>query len=503
MFRFHRVLIAYAVAFPLALILGYLVATPDMTSIGVVALVLFFLALPLMIQWNHAALIFFWNSVFVAGFLPGQLPLWTVFAALTFGMGVVHRVMGHRNFLPVPELTKPMLFFAAVVIVTAKIRGGIGVRALGSNSFGGKHYFYVLAGILGYFALTSQSISIGKSAQAAKWFFLSELSAGLANVAYLLGPAFYFLYFFVSTDFAVGQAQAEFQQNVVKRLGGLAPCAAGLFCFVLARWGIRGVFEWTKPWRLLLFIVAVTAALFSGFRSEIGFLGILFIVQFIVEGLWKTAFLPGFAVLGALCLIPIMIFADSMPITVQRTLAFLPLKIDPQARIETEGSTLWRMEMWREVLPEVPRYLLIGKGYAIDPVDLYLTDEAIRMGLISNYEEAILSGDYHNGPLSVIMPFGIFGAIAFLWILGAGIKVLYCNRRYGDPRLRTVNNFFLAYFLAQCLQFFFVFGALDSPQSVFFGILGLSVSINSGVCRKKVRKAVPEISSAAVVLQPA
>ena len=187
---------AYAVAIPLALILGYLIATPDMASAAVVGMVLFFLALPLLIQWNHGLLIFFWNSAFIAGFLPGQLQIWTIFAMLTFVMGMVHRVMGHRSFLRAPELTKPILFLAAVVVLTAKIQGGVGLRVLGSGSFGGKNYFYVLSAIIGYFALTSQSVSILKSTRAVKWFFLSGLSQGLSNLAYTLGPAFYFIFFF-------------------------------------------------------------------------------------------------------------------------------------------------------------------------------------------------------------------------------------------------------------------------------------------------------------------
>jgi len=108
------------------------------------------------------------------------------------------------------------------------------------------------------------------------------------------------------------------------------------------------------------------------------------------------------------------------------------------------------------------------------------------MGIISSYESAMVAGDYHSGALSVLMPFGMFGTIAFLWLLGAGVKVLHCNRRYGDPKLKLINDFFLSYFLAQVLIFFFVFGALNSQLSVFLGILGLSVSLNGGVCRKKV-----------------
>jgi hypothetical protein len=486
MFRIHRVLAAYAVAIPLALILGYLIATPDMASIAVVGMVLFFLALPLLIQWNHAILIFLWNSVFIAGFLPGQLQLWTIFAAMTFGMGVVHHVMGRRPFLRAPTVTKPLLFLAAVVVVTAKIRGGLGMRVLGSGSFGGKYYFYVLAAIVGYFALISQPIPHSKSARAVKWFFLSGLSQGLSNLAYTLGPAFYFIYFFVSTGFAEGQAAANWGPDLVKRLGSLAPCATGLVGFCLARWGIRGLFEWNKPWRMLLLITALTAGLFSGYRSEVALLFVWLGVQFIVEGLWKTTLLPVLAFIGVLALIPVLLFANKMPDAVQRALAFLPVSIDPQVRQETVASSEWRYEMWQEVWPEVPKYLLLGKGYAIDPTDMYLTEEAARMGIVNTYETSILAGDYHSGPLSVIMPFGLFGAIAFLWLLGAGIKVLYCNRRYGDPNLRGINDFFFSYFIAQCLAFFFVFGALNSQLSVFLGILGMSVSLNGGVCRKKV-----------------
>jgi O-antigen ligase len=140
--------------------------------------------------------------------------------------------------------------------------------------------------------------------------------------------------------------------------------------------------------------------------------------------------------------------------------------------------------MWREVLPEVPKYLFLGKGYSIDPVDLYLTEQASQSGLLSNYETSIIAGDYHNGPLSVLMPFGLPGAIAVLWLLGAGVKVLYGNMRYGDARLRLINAVLLSYFLAQTIQFFFVVGAISSQLVAFMGILGLSVSFNGGVCRK-------------------
>jgi hypothetical protein len=117
-------------------------------------------------------------------------------------------------------------------------------------------------------------------------------------------------------------------------------------------------------------------------------------------------------------------------------------------------------------------------------VDLYLTEQATQAGLINNYETSIVAGDYHNGSLSVLIPFGILGAIAVLWLLGAGLRALYWNNRFGDARLKQVNMAFLSFFLTQCIFFFFVFGAISSQLAVFLGILGLSVSLNGGVCRR-------------------
>jgi hypothetical protein len=487
MFNIHRILIAYAVAIPLALVLGYLVATPDLASVAALGLVLFCLALPLIIQWHHALLIVCWNSAFMIGFMPGQPRLWLLLAGLAFGIAAVNHVTGLKSFLRAPELTKPVLFLLGVVLVTAWFRGGLGSRVLGSSGYGGRGYIYVLGAIVGYFALTAQRIPLGKSERTVKMFFLSGLTFALCNLAYALGPAFYMLYYFVSVDYALAQAAGAWGVSV-ERFSGLGPVATGLLCFILARWGIRRTFEWDKPWRLLLLTAAMVAGLFSGFRSEIGFLGAFFMVQFLVEGLWKTALLPLFCLLGALCLAPMLLFANKMPPTVQRSLAvFLPIvqiNIDPFVRAEAVSSIQWRQEMWSEVYPEIPKYLILGKGYSIDPVDLYLTEQATQSGLLNNYELSIVAGDYHNGPLSVLIPFGMFGAIAFLWLLGAGVKVLYCGYRYGDVRLRQVNMCLLSFFVTQCVFFFFVFGAISSQLVVFLGILGLSVSLNGGVCRK-------------------
>src|SRR5713226_9167687 len=137
-------------------------------------------------------------------------------------------------------------------------------------------------------------------------------------------------------------------------------------------------------------------------------------------------------------------FVTKLPLSVQRSLSMLPLEIDPAARADADASSQWRLEMWKVLLPQVRQYFFLGKGYAIDPADLYLTGESMRRGLAKSFEEAIVSGDYHSGVLSILIPFGVFGLMAFLWFLSASLRVLYRNYRYGDPARSKLNTVLLS-----------------------------------------------------------
>jgi hypothetical protein len=134
--------------------------------------------------------------------------------------------------------------------------------------------------------------------------------------------------------------------------------------------------------------------------------------------------------------------------------------------------------MWNEVLPDVPKYLFRGKGYSFDPTEMDLADENARRGFGTQFSEALIVGDYHSGPLSVLIPLGLWGVLAFGWFMVACLRYLYYNYRHGDPELQRINLFLLTYFVARLVGFVFVFGALNYDLFVFTGLIGLSVSLN-------------------------
>jgi hypothetical protein len=197
-------------------------------------------------------------------------------------------------------------------------------------------------------------------------------------------------------------------------------------------------------------------------------------VLFFFEGLHRTHLLPlclGLLLAAGLALIPL---ANKLPASVQRTLSFLPLDIDPLVKQTAVQSTDWRLEIWKSVLPQVPKYLLKGKGYSLDPNDLYMGSFTFGSGAAW----ATQTGDYHNGPLTLIIPFGIFGVIGFGWFMVASWRYLHYQFRFGDPRLHRANTFLFALFAVKLFSFIAVYGSFYSDLPMFVGLIGLSVSLN-------------------------
>lgn len=478
--KIPRAHLIMALCLPLAVLLGYFLAEPmESGSMAIIVLVLFVLGVPLMMKWHHPILVWCWNAFITPVFLPGQPQIWVPVAAASMVFALLNRAVNPENrFIYIPSIANSLLFLAAVVLITAWATGGIGIRSLGGARYGGRNYVLILMAIVGFFAFSSVRIPPEKAGFYVGMFFLVGLTSIIPNIIYTLGPKFYPLFSIFPAGFAVDQARGDFALGPgIFRIGGLGLLGPSLWCFALARYGIRGALDLAKPLGLFLLVVAAVCCAASGFRSCVIFIVMIFCALFYFEGLHKTRMLPlclGLTLLGAAILLP---NANRLPWVVQRTISFLPVKVDPIAGGSAEASTEWRLEIWKQAIPEIPKYLLIGKGYSMDPTAMYLADQSARQQ--GNYTDAILlNGDYHSGPLSVIIPLGIFGTIGFISFLVASGVFLYRNYRLGDTRLRCINTFFFAYFLCKVVFFFFIFGSLYSDLCSFTGLIGLSVSLN-------------------------
>lgn len=471
----------FGICLPLAVLMGYLLAEPfESTSLSVLLMIAAVLLVPVLMRWYHPLLILSWNLAAQLAFLPGAPRLWALMSLLGLFFAVLNRSVNPKfRFAQVPALTLPLLALTLVVIATGMATGGIGLRVMGSQIVGGRGYFYLVAAVAGYFALSSRAIQKHRVMLYVALFFLPGVTAIIGRLAQASGPGASFLLALFPPDADpedLGVNQAI--ELGMTRVNGLKTLAMAIFCWVLARNGVAGVFNFTRPWRMATLVVAVILSSLGGYRSALMLMGLTFLILFGLEKLWRTRIflilLLGLTLGGAL----LVGFADKLPLTIQRSLSFLPVEIDPLTRIGAQDSTEWRVEMWKTTLLQVPQYFFKGKGYNVSDDELFLSRESIARGLTDRWAGAALAGDFHNGPFSILIPFGIWGLAAFVWLLASGAWFLYTNFRDSAPELQRINAMLLALFLAQILFFFLIFGTLRGDLYLFTGILGLSVALN-------------------------
>jgi len=405
--------------------------------------------------------------------------------AVSLLISLLQRTLQHRSrFVRAPEVTWPIVAMLCMVLTTMFLRGGLGFSFMGSRNVGSSRYLMLLVGVMSYFALTAQPIPRQRVFFYTGLFFLGGVTAVVGDLFAFATPAFYPIFLLFPPSVEVRSGEMTFG---VTRMFGLGMTAVAIYRYMLARYGLRGIFYANTRWRLFFFVLVIALSGLGGFRSIIIGLMLLFGVMFYLEGLHRTRLVVPLLIGGTLTLVLIVALLPKMPLNVQRAFAFLPLEVDPAASVSAENSSEWRLQMWKAVWPEVPNYLLLGKGLGFPEADFEaITNAGLSARSPDQWMWAVITGDFHNGPLSVILTFGIWGLIAFVWMHLAGLRALIRNYRYGDPELRTVNTCMLTVFFVQMVVFWFIFGAMYSETIIFVSFIGFSVAINGGVAQAKV-----------------
>jgi len=489
-----RMLITYMICIPMAVLVGFLLTNPlDYGTLGFLGLVIALVISPIFIRWHYPLMVFSLSSPIVLFFLKGNPPFSTVMIVFCLGIAILNRILrSEQGGFSVPVINWPLMFTLFVVMFTAELNGGIGFHQLGGDSGvvgGGRKYLTIFVGVAAFYALCSRFIAPQERRLYLMLFFLPTALSFVSDLfSYLPYPLKYINLIIPPSGYSMDSvAIADTGTVAYKRFGGFSAAGNALLMFMLARHGFRGMIGGKGPWRLALLLMLVFITFLGGFRSSVITLIMILGLLFFFEGLHRTRLLPVF-VMGLIitCLL-VVCFAGKLPFSVQRSLAFLPLtNLDPQIVMDAQGSTNWRLNMWQYLWPQVPKYLLLGKGYGLSKEDF----EMIGQGnVLANASEAFdptsaglaVSSDYHSGPLSTLIPFGIWGAIAFLWLTLAGFRLLYRNCKYCEPELKNINRFLLAYTIVHWVGFFFIFGAYQNDVGFFAMVFGFSVALNGGM----------------------
>lgn len=469
-----------AAAVPLALLVGFMLANPfSPATFGVVGGVALILCLPLLLAHHQMLLFACWNSTLIAFFLPGQPHLATVLACGSLAVAVFDRTLGKTTTPIRPfQLTLPLVLLAAVVVVTAVLNGGIGGRVFGTERWGLRNYVYIFGALAGYWAITARPISRDQVWLAALLYVGGGLTAAISDLAYAVGPKLYFLFAFFHAEYAMHQASLS---DVGLRLAGVGNAGMAATSLLFLKYGVRGLLEWRRPWRLAALFLCLGISMLGGFRSTVVLFLLTFAVMFVLEKLHKTVLLPIVASVAVLLLVGVVNFAESLPFAVQRCVSFLPIRLHPEVELNARNSLDWRMGMWRRAAAEIPQHFWKGKGYSFNATDYLMAMEAVRRGEAESFEGFFISGDFHNGVLTALLPLGIFGLLTFIWFGGVALWVLIRNYRWGEPEWTRINRFILASFLVRFFYFFTFYGSFVRDLGFFCGFVGLSLALNQGV----------------------
>jgi hypothetical protein len=259
---------------------------------------------------------------------------------------------------------------------------------------------------------------------------------------------------------------------------------------VLAQWvssfinPIKACFS--PKWAPLVFLSLLFAGA-SGYRNVVGAVGLTYLVGLYYRGRLPSVIIAG--LMGVLALAGLALFNAVLPLppNIQRSLAFLPGTWDEQYIRSTEGSTNWRVEMWKEALL-TDRWIQNktfgdGLGLTAKEMEKQMQLKTMKMGgnigisgLDNDREYFMVTGDYHSGPVSAVRTIGYFGLaiMAFAQILTAihaHRQIIRCRGTEWYP----VALFFGIPIIWYPVFFWLVFGSFNHDS--------ITILINLGMIR--------------------
>jgi hypothetical protein len=174
--------------------------------------------------------------------------------------------------------------------------------------------------------------------------------------------------------------------------------------------------------RFAAFALTALMLLGSGFRSTIATLAATFLLSSYFRRGWAEVLRIasfGLPLLGLILLMQGVVF--DLPLPAQRALSFLPGRWDELAVREAQGSTQWRVEMWKTILG-TDKYIeskWFGDGFGFTRRQLDLMRALQRYGATPEemQENMMVSGGVHSGPISAIRYVGYVGLAIFLTLL--------------------------------------------------------------------------------------
>jgi hypothetical protein len=357
-------------------------------------------------------------------------------------------------------------------VLQVYIRNPTGISLFGGATVGGKAYIIFAITVATSVLLYGLRVPF----QELKLILRLSIWGGVLNfIFFLIG--FFFpgigMWYGAASGFDTGTANNGGYSS--SRVGFLGTASKNLSLWVCAF--ISPLRSLGRPFWLFLIIISLGFAAASGYRNNVAAVGLTFIFGLIYRGGLTHIFAAiMLSILGVISLNMVNLVTP-LPLTMQRSLSFIPGTWDKDVVNDTESSTEWRIEIWKEVL-FTDRWInnkLLGDGLGFTTIELQTQMNLSELKGVTGtsgfdmHRETILSNaDYHSGPVQTIRTIGYIGLIALLLAMIRLAIHAHCQIQ----RCRDTEWFPLALFVGIPLIwgpifFVFIFGSFTTGTTTF------------------------------------
>ena len=360
-----------------------------------------------------------------------------------------------------------------VCVLQVYLRNPVGLQLFGSSSVGAKPYV-----VFAVSTISALMISVLKiDPNDLKWwvrlsligsfgnFLIGAIGVLFPSVGYYLGASF-------STDMASSKPQAG--EGEATRISFVRGISDTLSLWISSRISLlKACFS---PRWLPLVLFTIVAAAMSGFRSQLLIVALTYLIGVCYLGGLRSVIVSCLLGCAGIFLLAIVNLIHPLPPNIQRSLSFLPGTWSETVTTDAEGSTEWRVVMWKEALLTdrwiQNKWIGDGLGFTKAELDTMLrikeekSQSSARGALTSHQETAMISGGYHSGPVVTIRTIGYVGLLILL--LGVIRSAVHAHRQI--LRCRNTEWYSTALFLcipiiAMPFSWTFLYGSFEGGAS--------------------------------------
>ena len=378
---------------------------------------------------------------------------------LAFSSYIGYRVVSHRSVRAGWSLIDVLLVANLACVAFGLWLHPVGFYALGAQTVGARPYLNITFAVMGYWLLVHLPDSVKTVSRIPFYLLAVAVALGVLELMMIIFPS---LVPHVILWYSEVDTSAYFSMMLgeagIQRLKGLAPCGFYMMLVLCSYYPLDTLFD-PRRGRFYALLIGFACILASGFRNDLAWA-----IAIVAIGGWlhnRGRELVIGVVAGA-TLVGALIFGQGrfydLPLTVQRTLCFLPGEWSYEAARDAQNSSEWRFQLWKEIIDQgLIKDWWFGDGFGASA-------QALRPGAGGSVEDFIIeSGGYHSGPLTAIRYAGCIGLVLlYMLSITAAIYSYKAVQRCRGTPLFGLAVFLAIQFIWGPIHYALLFGGYDS-----------------------------------------